>query len=69
MDYHYQEVLNTTKKERKIRKGIMQRFMKERRQNHDFQNITRYIGKSKGGSLRILHIKDQKNIIIKTPTN
>ena len=42
--------------------------MKERRRNHDFQDMTRHIGKGKRGSLKTLYAKNDDDIMIKTIT-
>ena len=48
---------------------MIQRIVKEQRRNHDFHYMTRYIGKGERGNLRIIHIKDNENKIVKILTN
>jgi hypothetical protein len=43
--------------------------VKERRRNHDFYYMMRYIRKGENGSLRMIQIKDNKDNIIKALTN
>jgi len=43
--------------------------VKERRRNHDFHYMMRYIRKGENGSLRMIQIKDNKDNIIKALTN
>ena len=69
LDYYYTDLPNSTQKEKKIRKGVIKRIMKEQKRNHDFQYMTNYIRKGERGSLRTLHIKDAENNIIKILNN
>jgi len=51
LDYCERELPNTNKKERKVRHRVIQRIIKERRRNHHFHYVIKYIGKGEKGSL------------------
>ena len=60
---------NTTEKEKKERKKIIQRIMKERKRNHTFRYLMKYVGKGEKGNLKRLQIKVQQNSTIKIISN
>ena len=68
IDFHRIELLNEIVEDKK-RKETIQKIMKSKSGNHNFYYLIKYIERGMKESLKILHIKNPNNKIIKIYNN
>jgi len=66
MDFHHSDVGNETEKDRKKCKKVIQRIIKAKKCNYQFQYMIKYLGKGVKGAFRKLHITNEDKQIVKT---
>ena len=60
LEYCRTELLNNTNKEKKRRKEVIQCILKDKRRNHNFQCITKHVGRVMRGRLSKIYIKNEE---------
>ena len=66
LDFHHTKLGNETIANKKKRKKVIQRIIKDKKRNHQFQYMIKYLGKGVKEALRKLHIRNDQQEIIKT---
>ena len=66
LDFNNIELNNNNKKERKLRKKVINRIQKEKRRNRAFSYLIKYIGRGANNSLKRLYQMNKKDEITKT---
>ena len=62
------KITNNTEKERKLRKKILDRIKKQRKQEHTFRFLIKHVGRGINGLLKRVHSVDNNRNIVKTYT-
>ena len=66
LDHYEIEIGNEIIKEKALQKKIIECVKKQKMKNHQFQYLTKHVGRGPNHSLKRLHIKDKNSVITET---